>query len=95
MLRPVVVTLESLHMTLHKVEQSADPTQDAAAIAELRRIFLRRIAELEAALALDETPDAEATKTPAPAELFPPESTTERGFDKDGQQGIRHRSVKP
>jgi hypothetical protein len=71
MLRPVVVTLESLHMTLQKVEQTADPSQDAAAIEELKRIFLRRIAELEAELALDETPDAQATKTPASAELAP------------------------
>ena len=50
MLRPVAVTLESLQVTLHKLEQTADPTQDAA---DLKRILLRRIAELEAAQAVE------------------------------------------
>ena len=48
-LRPLRDTIESLAAVLRKVEQSADPRQDAAAVNDLKRILRKRIAELEAA----------------------------------------------
>jgi hypothetical protein len=47
--RPTLDTLESLRITLQKLEHSLDSMQDATAMAELKRSILLRIAELEAA----------------------------------------------
>jgi hypothetical protein len=44
--RPTLDTLESLRITLEKLEHSM---QDATAMAELKRAILLRIAELETA----------------------------------------------
>jgi hypothetical protein len=73
--RPAYETLESLRLTLLKVEQSADPDQDAEALAELKRILLQRIAELEAIQAL-ELAAAQTADNPSPADPIPPESAT-------------------
>src|SRR5260370_2491719 len=48
-LRSLRDTVESLRVILRKVEQTADPGQDAAAVIDLKRILRKRIAELEAA----------------------------------------------
>jgi hypothetical protein len=64
-------TVESLHATLQKLEMSADPGEDEAAKAELKRILLHRIAELEVIKALEPS-DPGATQTPAPSHLAPP-----------------------
>ena len=45
-------TVESLRLMLQRFEQSADPTLDPADRAELRRILMLRIANLEALEAL-------------------------------------------
>jgi len=45
--RPSAETIEVLRRTLLQVEQQLDPVFDAASIAELKRIVLQRIAELE------------------------------------------------
>ena len=45
-------TVESLRLMLQRFEQSADPTQDPADRAELRRLLMLRIANLEALEAL-------------------------------------------
>jgi len=74
--RPAHETLESLRLTLLKVEQSADPEQDAEALAELKRILLQRIAELEAIQAL-ESAAAQTGDKPNPEDLVPPASVTE------------------
>jgi hypothetical protein len=71
--RPAEETLESLRLTLLKVEQSAEPEQDAEALAELKRILLQRIAELEAIQALE---SAESADKPNPADLVAPASVT-------------------
>jgi hypothetical protein len=47
--RPTLDTLESLRITLLKLENGLDSMQDATAMAELKRSILLRIAELEAA----------------------------------------------
>jgi hypothetical protein len=51
--RPTHETLESLRLTLLKIEQNAEPEQDAEALAELKRILLQRIAQLEAVEAIE------------------------------------------
>ena len=58
-------TAESLRLTLQKLEQAADPAHDAAARAELKRILLMRIADLEALEALK----AAAKNDPPPPDL--------------------------
>jgi hypothetical protein len=47
-IRPSKDVLESLRVTLQKLEHGLDPTHDASAMAELKRMVLLRIAELEA-----------------------------------------------
>jgi hypothetical protein len=77
--RPAHETLESLRLTLLKVEQGAEPDHDAEALAELKRILLQRIAELEAIQALESAgaqPVAETAGEPNPADLVPPASMT-------------------
>jgi hypothetical protein len=60
-------------MTLLKVEQSLEPGQNAEGMAELKRILLQRIAELEAIEVIEST-EAQIAPTPDPAALPPPES---------------------
>jgi hypothetical protein len=76
--RPAHETLESLRLTLLKIEQDAEPEQDAEALAELKRILLQRIAELEAIQVLEiqavESADAQTSEKTNPAELVPPAS---------------------
>jgi hypothetical protein len=78
--RPAHETLESLRLTLLKVEQSAEPEQDREALAELKRILLQRIAELEAVQALEiqalESAPAQTADKPNPSDLVPPASVT-------------------
>jgi hypothetical protein len=45
-IRPSKDVLESLRVTLQKLEHGLDPTHDASAMAELKRMVLLRIAEL-------------------------------------------------
>jgi hypothetical protein len=77
--RPAHETLESLRLTLLKIEQSAEPEQDAEALTELKRILLQRIAELEAIEAIEsgaaETTDQVEDKT-NPADLMSPVAMT-------------------
>jgi hypothetical protein len=51
-IRPSNDVLESLRVTLQKLEHGLDPIHDAPAMAELKRMVLLRIAELEAVDAL-------------------------------------------
>jgi hypothetical protein len=51
--RPTADTIEVLRRTLLEVEQQLDPVSDAASIAELKRIVLQRVAELEVEQASD------------------------------------------
>ena len=46
--RPTRETLDSLRITLQKLEQTAHPASNGQDIAELKQILLNRMAELEA-----------------------------------------------
>ena len=65
-LRPAQETLDSLRVTLQKLEQAVDPVSDGQDVAELKRILLNRIAELEALQALQ---PEEVAPAPAPSDL--------------------------
>lgn len=69
--RPSAETIESLHLILKKVQQSSDTAQDEASLADLKRILLNRIAELEVTMVL-EPADAEVAKVSDPSALVPP-----------------------
>jgi hypothetical protein len=73
--RPAHETLESLRLTLLKIEQSVEPDHDAVALADLKRILLQRIAELEAIEIIESVSTANA-QIPDPAVLVPPGSMT-------------------
>jgi hypothetical protein len=74
-LRSVPDTIETLRNTLQKLEQNLDPTADAVALADLKRVVLNRIAELEIVKAL--APEvAESPKAPDPTALLPPSAET-------------------
>jgi len=65
--QPICEKVESLRVTLNRLEQNAEPDGDAANLAELKRILLKRIAELEAEQALKSNPPA----VPDAAALIP------------------------
>jgi len=46
-LRSAPDTIRSLHLTLKELEQSGDIARDSMDFAPLKRIFFKRIAELE------------------------------------------------
>lgn len=64
-------TIESLRLTLQRLEQTSDAAQDPEARAELRRILLLRIANLEALEALKSGTAQEALEIPRPAPPSP------------------------
>jgi len=63
-------------MTLQKLEQTSDPASGEASIADLKRILVNRIADLELAKTL-EPAEAETDEDPEPSDLVPPQSKTE------------------
>jgi hypothetical protein len=84
--RPTPKSLESLHVTLQKLEQTSDPNKEDASISELKQVVLNRIIDLELSNTLA-TEDDELATAPAPADLIPPSSiieerTPEKGIDK-------------
>ena len=64
--RPSREILESVRLTLQKLEQATDRTSDGHEIAELKQILLNRIAELEALNLLE---PAQAAAPVSPSEL--------------------------
>lgn len=64
--RPARETLDSLRVTLQKLEQATDPASDGQDAVELKQIMLNRIAELEALQAL--VPE-EVESVAAPSDL--------------------------
>jgi hypothetical protein len=68
-LRPARETLDSLRVTLQKLEQTTDPASGAQDVAELKQILLNRIAELEALQAM-QPPENDAA-APSPSDLPP------------------------
>jgi flagellar biosynthesis/type III secretory pathway chaperone len=61
-------TLESLRITLQKLEQTCDTSSDRQGLAELKQILLNRIAELETLRALNPV-EAEIVQEQAPSDL--------------------------
>jgi hypothetical protein len=68
-------TLESLRVTLQKLEQTVEPPLNGQDITELKQILLNRIAELEALSAIE--PAEAQSPPPSPSELPPIAVTTE------------------
>jgi hypothetical protein len=54
--RSIGETIENLRILLHKFEHSPEADYDEFALAELKRIILNRIAELETEWAMNEEP---------------------------------------
>lgn len=75
--RPTQKTLESLHVTLQKLEQTDNPGRDEESITELKRVLLNRIVDLELSKTL-ETGESEIENKPEPAELVPPKTELEK-----------------
>ena len=76
--RPTPKSLELLRVTLHKLEQTSDPASTEASIADLKRVLVNRIADLELAKTLERA-DVEIDETPEPTDLIRPRSMTEEG----------------
>jgi hypothetical protein len=80
-LRSTKETLESLRVTLQKLEQTTDSPSNGQDIAELKQILLNRIAELEALSAIE--PAAVESAPSAPSDLPSlPVATDENGLKK-------------
>ncbi|MGA2652513.1 MAG: hypothetical protein ABSF28_18415 [Terracidiphilus sp.] len=83
--RPTAKSLESLHATLQKLEQTSDPHEEDASISELKQVVLNRIIDLELSKTLvtedDETENslgaADMTSLPSMGE----ERTAEKGCE--------------
>ena len=62
-LRPTSGVIENLRIALQQMEQNFDSSENEPAVAELRRILLIRIADLEAAVAQEPgNSDADGTQ---------------------------------
>jgi hypothetical protein len=80
--RPSQDTLESLRITLQKLEQTTFTGKEVKAMAALKSILLNRIADLEVATTLAPA-ETETAKTPAPADLVPPAPMAEGDLQKE------------
>ena len=78
--RPARETLDSLRVTLQKLEQETDPASNGQDGVELKQIMLNRIAELEALQAL--LPE-EVASVSAPSDLPSIAVTTEEAAPKE------------
>jgi hypothetical protein len=81
-LRPTDEALESLRVTLNRLEHTANPDQDADSMAAFKRILLNRMADLELAASLAPG-DAEISQPPAPDELVMPTSMAKSDPDEE------------
>jgi hypothetical protein len=79
--RPARETLDSLRVTLQRLEQTIDPSPDGHDVAELKQILLNRIAELEALQALQ--PPEVIAPAQAPSELSPIAITAEKELARE------------
>ncbi len=85
--RPPRETLESLRVTLHKLEQTTDSASDGQDVAELKQILLNRIAELETLNALSPA-DPEPAAASASSDLPQLAAVTEEQSIQDGMATI-------
>jgi hypothetical protein len=80
-------TLESLRVTLHRLEQTTDSASDGQDVAELKQILLNRIAELETLNALNPQDPDHAPAT-APSDLPPLAAVTEEESNKVAMETV-------
>jgi hypothetical protein len=80
-------TLDSLRVTLHKLEQTNDSASDGQDIVELKQILLNRIAELETLNALSPQ-DSEPVPASAPSDLPPLAAVTEEASLRDTMETV-------
>ena len=84
--RPTPKSLESLSLTLQKLEQSSDPEKDDDSIVELKRVLLNRIADLELSRKLvtenDESDQACELAEVVPSPLVAEDTTHEAPREK-------------
>jgi heme oxygenase len=77
--RPTQKTLESLHVTLQKLEQTENSVQDEESISELKRVLLNRIVDLELSKTLETgVTETETEIKPEPADLVLPKIEEEK-----------------
>ncbi len=82
--RPTPKSLESLQVTLQKLEQTSDRGRDESSIADLKRVLVNRIADLELSKTFELAED-EIGEVRDPAELIlPPSITEEEPLEMDG-----------
>ena len=79
-------TLDSLRVTLQKLEQTADSVSDGRDVAELKQILLNRIAELETLNALQPAP-TEPVQAPSDLPHLATE-TEEKSVQEAGQAQV-------
>jgi hypothetical protein len=91
--RPKKDTLESLRVTLQQLEQTADPACDAESMAQLKRILMNRIADLELLEALT-SDDVQSVGLSSPAELVPP-ATVDTSLPGEDEKDSTHPDVGP
>ena len=85
--RPSRETLQSLRVTLHKLEQATDSVSNGQDVAELKQILLNRIAELESLNALSPA-DSEPAAASAPSDLPHLAAVTEETSVKDAMETV-------
>lgn len=77
-LRPDEAILDSLRVTLQKLEQDPSAAENAESLSSFKNIILNRIADLEMAAKLGPV-DAGITPPPAPSDLVLPASIAQDG----------------
>lgn len=82
--RPSYRTIDSLRATLQEMELTPDPGQDQAAMEDLKRVLLNRIAELELVKKL-EAAEPEEAKPSQPSDLIPPTLAAEASAQPDSR----------
>jgi hypothetical protein len=85
--RPTRETLDSLRVTLHRLEQTNDLASDGQDVVELKQILLNRIAELETLNALSPR-ESEPAPLSAPSDLPPLAAVTEEEAIKDTMETV-------
>jgi hypothetical protein len=91
-LRTPQETVQSLRLTLQRLEQSADSSTNPDEVAELKQILLRRIADLEVLGVLESQSSASAVsdrKSEASVDLAPLEIVAAEGPAKESAETVQ------
>jgi len=85
--RPTPKSLESLRVTLQKLEQTSAPGGGDVSMGELKRVLVNRIADLELTKTLV-LAEAETDEAHEPSDLIPPQSRTGEGSHEMASDAI-------